>query len=168
LELSFPSCPLAAAPAPAKTAPAAEPAPTPKIREEPEAAPAPALSASELWPQVVARVRKERPLIQGWVEAGVLTEIAGDTAVFAFPSSANLARESCERANNRKYLEDVLGEIAGRSLTVKCVTREGLVVETIAPTETKTEEPPDPSAAFRDDPLIKKALAEFNAEIIAG
>jgi DNA polymerase-3 subunit gamma/tau len=152
----------------AEPAPVAEPQPAPRVREEPEPAPAPALSASELWPQLVTRVRKDRPLIQGWLEAGVLAEIAGDTAVLAFPPAGSLARENCERSNNRAYLEDVLAELAGRPLTLKLVTREGLVIETLAPTETKSTPPPDPNAAFRDDPLIKRALAEFNAEIIAG
>jgi DNA polymerase-3 subunit gamma/tau len=160
---------IGARPAP-KSEPVPKPAPAPeateKVREESAPAGAPALSAADLWPQLVARVRKDRPLIQGWLEVGVLTEIAGDTAVLAFPPSGGLAKESCERANNRKYLEGVLAELASRPLTLKCVTREGLVVEVIAPTETKAEPPPDPNADFRDDPLIKKALAEFNAEII--
>jgi len=88
--------------------------------------------------------------------------------VLAFPPTGSLARENCERSNNRAYLEDVLAELAGRPFTLKLVTREGLVIEKLAPTENKSAPPPDPNAAFRDDPLIKKALAEFNAEIIAG
>ncbi|MEA3207985.1 MAG: polymerase subunit gamma/tau [Chthoniobacter sp.] len=150
----------------ASPVPVATPAPAAKVREEPVApsSPAPSVSATEVWPQLVARVRKERPLIKEWLEAGQLTEIQDDTAIFSFPTDSGLARESCERGNNRKFLEATLTEIAGRPLTLKCLQIAGLTVERIAPSE--PERVPDPTAAFRDDPLIKKALAEFKAEII--
>ncbi|HYR58260.1 MAG TPA: hypothetical protein VEO95_06510, partial [Chthoniobacteraceae bacterium] len=176
----------------AKPAGAAAPTPT-KIAEEPDAAPTAArgdrgavvssaakvesaapplaaesapISAAELWPQLVARVRKERPLIQGWVEAGQLVEVTRDTAVLAFPPDQGLALEACERANNRKFLEALIGELAGRALAIGCETRAGLTPEKIAIPETKPEPPPDPMALFKDDPLIQKALAEFKAEIV--
>ena len=161
--------------------PIPEPTPAPKVAEEPApvpptpraepvaattAAPSPAVSAADLWPKLVARVRKERPLIQGWIEAGHLVEIAGDTAVLAFPPDASLALESCERPNNRKFLEALISEFAGQPMVIRCEKRAGLVSEKIPVPETKPEVPLDPMAAFKDDPLIKKALAEFKAEII--
>ncbi len=158
--------------------PAPEPPPAPKVAEEPAptppaepvaattAAPASAVSAAELWPKLVARVRKERPLIQGWIEAGQVIEITGDTAVLAFPPDEGLALESCERPNNRKFLEALISEFAGQPMVIRCEKRVGLVTEKIAVPETKPEAPQDPMATFKDDPLIKKALAEFKAEII--
>ncbi len=78
-----------------KKAPAPAPAPkmesAPKVHEEPAAkpvaAPAPVLataSAKEIWPQFVVRVRKERPILRMWVEAGQLVEIANGVAVLGF------------------------------------------------------------------------------------
>ncbi len=158
--------PAAPAPAPAVKV-AEEPAPAPKAA--PKAAPpaaAPTISAADLWPQLVARVRKDRPLIKDWLEAGQLVEIVGDAAVLAFPSDQSLALEYCERANNRKFLEALISELTGQSLTIRCEKRADLVPEKIAAPETKPEPPADPMASFKDDPLIKKALAEFKAEII--
>jgi len=156
-----------------------KPEPTPKVSEEPAAKPpskaaptaspapaAPAVSAAEVWPQLVARIRKDRPLISGWIESGQLTEITNGVAILAFPPDAGMAREACERANNRSFLEAVLGELAGQPITLKCEKRDGLVIEKIAPTETKPVAPDDPMEAFKNDPLIQKALAEFKAEII--
>ncbi|MGB8166212.1 MAG: DNA polymerase III subunit gamma/tau [Chthoniobacteraceae bacterium] len=149
----------------------AAPAPSPKVAEEP-APPPPqgltvrAISVAELWPLLVARVHKERPLIRGWLEAGQLVEVAGDTAVLAFPADASLALESCERATNRKFLETLISELAGQPLSIRCEKRAGLVPEKVVLPQTKVEPPPDPMEAFKDDPLIKKALAEFKAEII--
>lgn len=153
------------------------PAPAPataKVREEPPAKPAekpvaaaPAVSAAELWPQFVGRVRKDRPLISGWIEAGQLADVTNGVVVLAFPPDASLALESCERANNRQFIEAVLSELAGQSLILKCEKRAGLTVEKLAPTEVKAETPADPMAAFKNDPLIQKALEIFRAEIIA-
>jgi len=138
------------------------------VREEPAAKPpAPAVSAAELWPQFAARVRKDRPLISGWIEAGQLVDVTNGVALFAFPPDAGLSLESCERANNRQFIEAMLSELAGQSLILKCEKRAGLTVEKLASTEAKAEPPADPMAAFKDDPLIRKALEIFQAEIIA-
>ena len=160
--------------------PAPVPPPAAAIREEPpatpepkpahaapEPAPAPAISAAELWPQFIARVRKERPLISNWIEAGQLVDVSAGRAILAFPPDSGLAMESCERSNNRPLIEALLSEIAGQSLTLKCEKRAGLTVEKIAPTETKAEAAADPMAAFKDDPLIHKALELFQAEILS-
>lgn len=162
-----------AKPAAPTPAPAPAPAPTPKVAEEPAPAPKaveaparPTASAAELWPLFVARVHKERPLIKGWIEAGQLVEIVGDEAILAFPPDQSLALESCERPNNRKFLEALISELAGQPLTIRCEKRAGLVPEKVVIPETKPEVPPDPMVVFKDDPLIKKALAEFKAEII--
>jgi DNA polymerase-3 subunit gamma/tau len=153
------------------TAPASPRQPA-TVREEPTAkpapkpVPAPSTPPGEAWPQAVARVRKERPLISGWVESGQLMEIVNGTAIIAFPPEAGLAMESCERANNRQFIEGILSAVAGQPLTIKCEKRPGLVVEKLAPTGTKPETPADPMEAFKNDPLIQKALADFKAEIL--
>jgi DNA polymerase-3 subunit gamma/tau len=167
------SASVAASLAETKPAPVPSPVAAPRVAEEtppapqPPAAPAnPVLSAGELWPQVLGRVRKERPLIQAWIEAGELVEIKGDVAILGFPPDKSLARESCDRANNRKFLEAVLSDIAGCELTIRVEEHAGLVPEKIALPELKPEAPHDPIASFKDDPLIRKALEEFKAEII--
>jgi DNA polymerase-3 subunit gamma/tau len=155
-----------------KTA-APTPQPAPKISEEPAAQPAPkaasmapVVSAAELWPQLVARIRKDRPLISGWIESGQLVAITNGVAVLAFPPDASMARDACERANNRTFIESALSNLTGQPVTLKCEKRDGLVIDKIAPTETKPVVPDDPMEAFKNDPLIQKALAEFQATFI--
>ena len=93
-------------------------------------------------------------------------EVANGLAVLAFPPDADFARDSCA-GKNRAPLEALLTELAGQPITLKCESRAGLTVEKIAPAETKAEAPPpDPMAAFKDDPLIHKALELFQAEIV--
>ena len=150
-----------------------EPAPTPEPVIEtplappaPKASTAPAVSADEIWPALVNRVRKDRALISAWLELGQLVEITDGLAVLAFPSEADLARESCARANNRSFLEAILTELAGQPLTLKLERRASVVVSSVARVETKPEPAADPMAEFKNDPLIRKALDVFKAEII--
>ncbi|EDY20557.1 DNA polymerase III, subunits gamma and tau [Chthoniobacter flavus Ellin428] len=157
-----------------KKTPAAAPKPDPKVSAEPahkvEAKPAatvaPSANAQELWPQLVTRVRKDRPLISDWVESGQLTDVSSGVALLSFPPSADLARDTCERPNNRGFLEKLLTELTGAPVTLKTETRAGLVVEKLAREEAKPEPKVDPMEAFKNDPLIQKALAEFKAEIL--
>ncbi len=158
------------------SAPSAPPPTAAKVHEEPVAAPiakpiptataATTVSVDVVWPQLVARIRKERPLISEWIEAGKLLEISRGTAVLGFPPEAGLARESCERANNRTFLEKLLSELAGEPLKLRTENKAGLSVERLAREEAKPEVQVDPMEAFKNDPLIQKALAEFKAEIL--
>ncbi|MEI9894063.1 MAG: DNA polymerase III subunit gamma/tau [Chthoniobacter sp.] len=158
----------------------AEPAPKPtvKVREEPASQPeakpeapsvpvaAPTVAPDTIWPQVIARVRKDRPLISNWVEAGRLLGIKNGVASLGFPPEESLARDMCDQANNRKFLEKLVSELAGVPLTLKTEIQAGLVVEKLAREEVKPEPKIDPMEAFKNDPLIQKALAEFKAEIL--
>jgi DNA polymerase-3 subunit gamma/tau len=146
--------------APAKPVERTAPAPAPI------ASLASAVSVADLWPQFVNRVRKERPLISGWIESGQLMDISNGVALMAFPPDAGLASESCERPNNRQFIETLLAELAGQPVALKCEKRSGLTVEKVPPTESKTEPAADPMVAFKDDPLIHKALEIFQAEIL--
>ncbi len=156
----------AAAIEPATETPIAEP--PPRIPSSPAEAAAPVESEpaapSEIWRAVVAAVRKRRPLIAGWVEAGTLLSVEGGNALVGFPPSQALASEYCGQASNRPLIESALAEAAGTSLTLKCQVRDGLAVpEAAAQPEVQPQR--DPADVFKDDPLIRKALEIFRAEI---
>jgi DNA polymerase-3 subunit gamma/tau len=151
-------------------------APAPAVVREEPAAPPPRAAAvpaasipavADLWPQVVARIRKERPLVLTWVQSGTLLGIEGDTALIGFPPEADLAREACDQPKQRGFLEDILSSLAGQRLVLRCVKREGLVVQPIAFAEEPRPQPKDPMADFKDDPLILRAIEEFKAEVVA-
>ncbi|MES2570199.1 MAG: DNA polymerase III subunit gamma/tau [Verrucomicrobiota bacterium] len=173
--------PVPAAPAVVEPAPkpAASPArsPEPVVKEskpaESKAAPktvsaadAPQPDRELLWKKLLAEVRKERPLIAMWVEAGALIDLTTETAVLGFPSDASLAQEYCEQATNRKFLQDLASRLAGYPLKLRLQKKEGLVVEPVV--AAKAEPARDPLEEFKDDPLIRKALEIFRAEIQPG
>ncbi len=145
----------------------AETAATVKETPEPEPAPAAAaapLDASALWTEALVAVRHDRPLISTWLEAGTLLEVSGNTVRLGFPPGQKMAMESLLRANNRTFLEKLFTQLAGEPRQVECEMREGLIVQPInlpAPEAAA----PDPAEEFRNDPLIRKALEIFQAEI---
>jgi DNA polymerase-3 subunit gamma/tau len=142
----------------------------PKTNEEPEqGSPMPVSSApmgaATLWPALLAEVRRMRPLIAMWVEAGTLLEIDGNTATVGFPPEQSLSAEYCQQPNNRKFLDELATRLAGRPLSLKFVQREGLVGPTRSSENGKSDAAKDPMEEFRNDPLIRKALEMFKAEI---
>ena len=144
---------------------------TPVVRETPETGPEPDLppapvDAGTLWTDLLLAVRQERPLILTWLESGTLLEVAGNTVRLGFPPGQRLAMESLLRPNNRSFLEKLLAKITGAPRTVECETREGLVIEPVnLPPPAQAAAPADPMEDFKNDPLIRKALELFQAEI---
>ncbi len=152
--------------APPKTA-AAEPVaivpPVASVVAEIDAPAAPI--PDDFWQSALLAVRKKRPLISSWIEAGTLLHIQDGVALLEFPTDKALALESISRPNNRKFLEELFSELAARPVTIKAEMREGLTVEPPVLPEQKPEMPVDPMAEFKNDPLIQKALEIFKAEI---
>lgn len=133
--------------APAQAQPPAEP-------------PAPVLQ--EFWPKFLAAIRSKRPLILSWLEKAVPLGAESGAFRLGFPEGESLTVESLMRANNRKFIENVLAESLGHPYRLEAEIRPGL-----EPLPVATRAQPDPSETFKNDPLIQKALEIFRAEIQA-
>jgi DNA polymerase III subunit gamma/tau len=163
------------APAAAKPAAPVRPAPKPvapatsPVVREPEPAPpapapaptaAPAVASGDFWPAFVNAVRQQRKLISAWVEAGALIGIEGDVVRLGFPPDQSFAKDFLEQSH-LAFLEDAAGALLGRRVTMKLALKDGITVAAPAP----AAPPRDPMEEFKSDPLIKKALEIFKAEI---
>jgi DNA polymerase-3 subunit gamma/tau len=115
-----------------------------------------------LWIKVIGEVRRRRPLIQSWIEMATPLGQSGSELLIGFPSTEQLAMESLLRSNNRKFVEDLLTEIAAAPRTIRAELRDDLVRS-----ETAVRSEPTPLDGFKNDPLIQKALEIFKAEIEA-
>ena len=141
----------------------AAPEPAPIVSETPEpTVPRPAVDVNTLWTDVLLAVRRDRPLITTWLEAGTILELSGGTARLGFPPAQKMAMESLLRQNNRTFIESLFTQLAGQPVSVECETREGLEIE---PVNIPAPVPVDPMEEFKNDPLIRKALEIFQAEI---
>jgi DNA polymerase III subunit gamma/tau len=115
-----------------------------------------------LWIRVIGEVRRLRPLIQSWIEMATPLGQSGTELLIGFPSTEQLAMESLLRSNNRKFVEDLLTEIAAAPRTIRAELRDDLVRP-----ETAIRSEPSLLDGFKNDPLIQKALEIFKAEIEA-
>ena len=141
-----------------------EPLTVPAAGPEPaQAVPTAVATLEEKWPEVLAEIRRVRPLIMLWVEAGTLLGVEEGVARLGFPPEQSLAAESCQQANNRTLLEEIISRIGGEPLTLKAFVQQGLAVK--EPVRREPEKPPDPMAEFKNDPLIRRALEIFRAQI---
>lgn len=121
-------------------------------------------SADGVWKELMARVRKERPLISIWVEAGRLEAVKERSVLVSFPGSQSLAADYLLQPVQKAFLEGVLREIIGRAVSWESQLREG---EAGGGADSWGEEVSrrDPMEEFKDDPLIRKALEIFKARI---
>jgi DNA polymerase-3 subunit gamma/tau len=163
---STPQKKAAARPAESEAVPRRAAESTQATTNEPASQPAATRTLPEVWKEVLAAVQTSRPLISGWVHGFALLDLSADHAVIGYSPENAVAAESCQLPGNRKFLEEVIGRIAGRSVVLRFVERDGL--QTVAapePPEVKVEAVHDPMEEFKRDPLIRKALEMFKAQI---
>jgi DNA polymerase-3 subunit gamma/tau len=115
-----------------------------------------------LWTKLVEAVRERRPLIQSWIEMATPLAQNGSEVLIGFPAADQLAMESLLRSNNRKFVEELLTELAASPRTLRAELREDLVRP-----EPVAKSAPNVLDEFKNDPLIQKALEIFKAEIEA-
>jgi DNA polymerase-3 subunit gamma/tau len=160
-----------AAPAPARTAPPAAAPPasearaveTPKVAEPPPAPAPPAPVANEaFWKALVESVRRDRKLICAWLEAGALIRIEGPSVQIGFPPDQAFSKDFLEQGH-REFLVNAASAILGRKVNLSLEIRDGIVARPLPqpPPEPKL----DPMEEFKRDPLIRKALEIFRAEV---
>ena len=125
-----------------------------------------AIDTTVLWTDALISVRRDRPLISTWLEAGQLLEVDAKSVRLGFPPAHRMAMDSLLRPTNRAFLENLFTQLTGQPRDVICEEREGLVVQPPnLPPPPAPPAPVDPMEAFKNDPLIRKALEIFQAEI---
>ena len=114
----------------------------------------------EVWRGLLAEVRSKRPLILSWLEQAVPLEVGNGVLRLGFPEEQAIAHDSLMRANNRQFVEAMLSERLGGTYRLEGQVRPGLQLPPdVRPVEV------DANEAFKNDPLIQKALDLFRAEI---
>jgi DNA polymerase-3 subunit gamma/tau len=157
--------PPAAAPRVAEPAKVAEPvkiAEVAKVAEPPPAPARPAISDADFWTALVETVRRERPLLRTSLESGAPTRIEGAVVRIGFPPEQEFSKELIERGH-LAFLSATATAILGRKVEVSLEVREG-VVSTPVPQAVPVPQA-DPMEIFKADPLIRKALELFRAEV---
>jgi len=136
----------------------------PQIPTKAETGTAPA-DLRSLWIDLLCEVRDGKPLLRAWIETGLLVEVCETRCTIAFPPECAFQMESLSKPSSHDFLQEALSRLLGRPVTLRLVTQQGLVVEPVDLPEKIKEASADPMEAFKNDPLIQKALELFRAEI---
>jgi len=110
-------------------------------------------------------VRDKKPLLRPWVEAGMLVSSRNGTQTIAFPPDEAFAMESLGKPTTRRLLEGFFATLTGAPATIQLEKQAGLVVDRVELPEKEVEAVVDPMDAFKNDPLIQKALELFQAQL---
>ena len=165
--------------------------PEPLLMPEPvvEAAKEPIIVPDDLWAAIQPLVQAKRPLIGTWVQMGTQMAYANGKLKVGFPTAEVHSRDSLLRETTKKFLEQLLQEVAGTPVKLETVVDASLKVPEVqsfflglsepepkpvkAPAAAAKVEPvlepaPDDSAKddFYDDPLIKAAVEVFKAKVV--
>jgi hypothetical protein len=139
---------------------------TSKIAEPPpEPTPTASISDEAFWKALVETVRRDRKLITAWLEAGALIRIEGPLVQIGFPPDQAFSKDFLEQGH-RDFLANAASDILGHNARISLEIREGIVAKPLPqpPPERKL----DPMEEFKRDPLIRKALEIFRAEVQPG
>ncbi len=141
--------------------------PTVQAREEE------AIDVSVAWDKIASGYSKS--LIYRWLSGGIFQGAEDGIVRVALPPSSKEGMESLIGESGRKEAEGKLTEVLGKKVKLHLVVGDVPEPETVTEDEPEIEEPekasePPPPPAnpaddFKNDPLIRKALEIFAAEI---
>ncbi len=156
----------------------------------------PSISSDDPWHSVAMGLAADSPLKFGWLEDGRFRERSGNTIVVEFPPSLQYQSQTLFWPQAVKKIEEQLSAALGERITLEVrftgaeVASPEPELEPVAapaappsvksePASLRTPETPTPKSepavptispeeleAFKNDPLIKKALEIFQAEIL--
>ena len=176
--------PEVAAPLPAKEIPQDAVADASPVADTPS-------SPHDPWHAVAMKLSADSPLKFGWTEEGKFVERIGNALLVEFPPSLEPQTKTLFWPQAVKKIEELLSADLGTRITFECrftgeeiplppepepapPVRTAEPVRTAKPAKTETPAPATPETPaltpaeleeFRNDPLIRKALEVFQAEI---
>jgi DNA polymerase-3 subunit gamma/tau len=166
----------------------------PEVVEKPSEEKAEPASEADLWHLVAMDLASDSPLKFGWIEDSRFVERVGNVIVVEFPPSMKSKTQTLFWPQAVKKIEELLSEKIGGKITLesrftgeeppaqpepdpvpiappvpKAVSKPAGVES--KPTSSEAVVPtvsPEELEAFKNDPLIQKALEIFKAEILVG
>lgn len=77
-------------------------------------------TVKKCWQEILERIKKVRISARAFLIEGEPVEIEGDNLVLSFPSDYSFHKEKVEQAENRSAIEQVIKEVTGVKLKLKC------------------------------------------------
>jgi len=116
------------------------------------------IEPQKLWEHVLAKIPAQKGFVRNSASAAHVLGIEGRNLKLGFASGDKPMMDILSTQANRKFVETLLHEIAGKDLSLKLTVNEELASRNAAVTE---QSPQD----FKDEPLIQEAIELFNARV---
>jgi len=116
------------------------------------------IEPQKLWEGVLAKIPGQKGFVRNSASAAHVLGIEGRNFKLGFASGDKPMMDILSTQANRKFVETLLHEIAGKDLSLKLTVNEELASRNAAITE---QSPQD----FKDEPLIQEAIELFNARV---
>lgn len=108
------------------------------------------------WQEILERIKKVRMSARAFMIEGEPVEVTEGTLVLSFPPEYGFHKEKVEQPENRKAIAQVVEEVTGARLKIKC-TFTG---------ESPKKVPARSNQGDDEDRLIKKAITLFGGDVV--
>jgi DNA polymerase-3 subunit gamma/tau len=116
------------------------------------------IEPQKLWERVLAKIPAQKGFVRNSASAAHVLGIEGRNFKLGFASGDKPMMDILSTQANRKFVETLLHEIAGKDLSLKLTVDEELASKSAAVTEHSPQD-------FKDEPLIQEAIEIFNAKV---
>ncbi|MBL7071448.1 MAG: DNA polymerase III subunit gamma/tau [Candidatus Omnitrophica bacterium] len=128
-------------------------------------------SIKKAWPRVLQMIKGKKISVASYLLEGELSEAKGSIVTIGFPKRFNFHRESLERANNKKLVEETISGVLGHNVLIDFTT-----LKDSKPASETTEAAPEIDEELEreaakdtfDEPMIQSALDIFDGRIVKG
>jgi DNA polymerase-3 subunit gamma/tau len=116
------------------------------------------VDSEKVWQAVLAKIPAQKGFVRNSASAAHVLGIEGRNFKLGFAPGDKPMMDILSTQANRKFVETLLHEIAGKDLSLKLIVNEELASRNAAVTEHSPQD-------FKDEPLIQEAIELFNAKI---
>jgi len=125
----------------------------------------------DVWPNLIKAIKQKKMSIASYLLEGEITSCDKSTVTLGFLAGHSFHKEILEESQNKKFVEDILSQMLGRTAALKFMTIEerrtpnGVATEEDLEDEVLPEES-DFAAEHKKDPAINSALQIFKGKIV--
>ncbi len=114
------------------------------------------------WANFLQAIREEKMFMASYLEFGQMAGLKDKVLTIAFPEKCNFYKETLERPENKKLIEEKAKEVFGHNLKVRFILDKDFRAQTPEEKQ-KSQEPPKKTST---EPIIQSALKVFQGRIV--
>ncbi len=113
-------------------------------------------TVKQCWQEILDRIKKVRMSARAFLIEGEPVEVQNNCLVLSFAPEYGFHKEKIEQPENRNAIEQVIKEVTGADLRIRCKFRN----------EADEQSEADATPDTRQDPLLEKAVSLFGGDVI--